>query len=263
VTEPRDGAESTPELTPEQESAVTELLAGLPVEPMPQDVADRIDAALRREAASRAAGAPTPTVVPLAAVPKQRSRRARVLEVAAGFALLGGAVLVGVNVLGDSDSELTATPETAAAVQVVSSGTAYTEDEFETQLAVLAPTVAQTAQDTDRAEGQDAAEGQDPAEGQDAATAPDVAGPPPEPVPVVSDEYVTSPNALPVAELEECLRALNPEAAPRVVDAASYETEPALVVVYTATAGDWDVFAVGIDCSAEDEHLLRYLRIQD
>jgi len=257
VTEPRDGAESTPELTPEQERAVTELLAGLPVGPMPQDVADRIDSALRREAASRSAGAPSPTVVPLATVPKQRSRRARVLEVAAGVALLGGAVLVGVNVLGDSDAELTATPEAAADVQVVSSGTSYTEAEFETQLAVLAPAVSRTTA------GQDSTEGQDSAGGQDSPSAPDVAGSTPEPVPVVSDEYVTSLYALPMAALEECLRALNPETSPQVVDAASYETEPALVVVYSATAGDWDVFAVGIDCSAEDEHLLRYQRIQD
>ncbi len=245
MTEPRDGAESTPELTPEQERAVTELLAGVPVEPLPQDVADRIDAALRREADARAAGAPSPTVVPLAAVPQQRSRRARVLEVAAGFALIGGAVLIGVNVLGDSDSELTATPEAAAAVQVVSSGTAYTEASFETQLAVLEPTVSQST------------------EGQDSASAPDAPASVPEPVPVVADEFVLSPSALPVAALEECLRALNPEAAPDVVDAASYEAEPALVVVYRATAGDWDVFAVGVDCSAEDEHLLRYQRIQD
>jgi hypothetical protein len=244
VTEPLDGAEPTPELTPEQERAVAELLAGVPAEALPQDVADRINDALRREAANRAAESPSPTVVPLSAVPQQRSRRVRILEVAAGVALLGGAVLVGVNVLGDSDSDLAAAPEAAADVQVVNSGTAYTEAAFETQLQVLAPTVAQEQS------GQDSA-----------ATSP--GGSVPEPVPVVADEYVVSPYALPVASLEECLRALNPEAEPNVVDAATYDTEPALVVVYRATAGDWDVFAVGIDCSAEDEHLLRYLRLQD
>jgi hypothetical protein len=241
VTDPRDGAE----LTPEDERAISELLAGLPAEPLPPDVADRIDAALRREAAERAAGEPSPTVVPLAAVPSQRSRRVRFLEVAAGVALLGGAVLIGVNVLGDSESEIAAAPEAATAVQVVSSGTAYTEEGFEAELAVLEPTVARAKT------GQDAA-----------ASAPDAPAIP-EPVPVVSEAYVASPYALPVADLEECLGALNPEEAPDVVDAASYEAEPALVVVYSAIAGDWDVFAVGVDCSAEDEHLLRYQRVRD
>ena len=120
------------ELSELDDAYVRDLLGGLPPVAMPADLIARIDAALAAEPPlAVAAGA---TIVPL---DSRRSRSPRILQVAAGVALLVGGSVLGIKTLGSNASTQTADSATAAAsnaprsaqnpVVVTNSGRAYTK----------------------------------------------------------------------------------------------------------------------------------------
>jgi hypothetical protein len=125
--------------------------------------------------------------------------------------------------------------EAAVVVPVVQSGTAYTTTAFEEQVrSAIAP--ASTEVDTSPLTAA-------------------VGSPQPQ------IRITPMPDWLAAMDLAGCLEAVDPATDPLLVDAASYDSEAALVIGYLATPGQLDVYAVGADCSPADVQLLRYITI--
>jgi hypothetical protein len=248
VTDVTEGLGDTPEelppLTPEESAFVSDTLAALPDEPMPEEVWQRLSAAL-------AAEAPASTTV-LPQLPQQRSggqrdSSRRWLPVAAGVAVLAVGGLFGAQLLNDGAdpsvvADGSASTEAAAAVPVVQSGTLYTSAGFEQQVtATLLPVVDDVAAPT-----------VSPAQ----SAAPAAAG-----TPSPDLRFSPTPEWLAAMDLPGCLEAVDPAADPLLVDAASYDAEAALVITYSAGTGRLDVYAVSSSCSPADVDLLRYLSV--
>lgn len=252
-----------------QLARVSADLSALPPEPMPMDVADRIDTALR-EAAGPTVGAGG-TVVPLSA--KRRSRipnwalAAAVVVTAVG----GAAVLVGSGVLDGlgggshraSDSAAAAGSIDRKGVTLTSSGVSYTRANLGTQVGSLLGVKTVALSDLVAGKG---------------AAAPEAA--PSAPTPVPASAAAGSPMSVDSAgkpgsdsterraklkaqqlrltalanpkTLAECLTtSLGTDLpTPRAVDRAVFDGEPALIVIYPATgpAGRFDVYVVDPTC---------------
>ena len=112
-----------PILDPADDAAVTALLAGLPEVAMPDDVAERLAAALAAEVPLSGAvppwaagGATNVSVLPSQRERDQRkaTRRARVLSAAAGLVLVLGAVAFGTQFFQSDNDSGTTPPERAA-----------------------------------------------------------------------------------------------------------------------------------------------------
>jgi hypothetical protein len=121
-------------LSPEDEAGVRAILASLPDPPLPDDVRERISAALAAEAAGTAPGARTVTSLPAHRAPR-RSRLPRLLQVAAAVAVLAVGGVAAVAVTGGFGDDGTPTGGPGAVVAgpatpgpVTSSGTDYTDE---------------------------------------------------------------------------------------------------------------------------------------
>lgn len=103
-------------LSPEDEAAISALLASLPAEPMPPAVLARIEAALAAEPPLAAAAR---TVTSLdSARSRRRFLSPTLLRVAASVVVLGGAIALGVHAIGNTSSQEVSTagaaPDAAA-----------------------------------------------------------------------------------------------------------------------------------------------------
>lgn len=242
--EPGD-LEPVPHLSAVDERFVTDLLAGLGSVAMPADVVARVEQALAAErSATEKAAAPaaapaapaTATVTPLTG--RRRWASPRLLQAAAAVVLVGGGLVVAVNVLGsggagsggtaaglDSGGRSAGAPEVASAA-ITTSGQRYTAAGLATQVTDLldGPATSLTA----------------PA---DAAA-------------LVRDQD----------RLASCLAALEQglteAVVPVAVDAGSYEARPAVVVVLPALdPARLDVFVVEPACSVADARLIVFRSI--
>jgi len=146
-----------PDLSPEDEAAVHDLLASLPDPEFPADVETRISAALAAErtaahsSAAPAALAPTVTVLPddtlpgrrrHAATPSSGPGRARLLQVAAGVAVLAlaGGIAISVGSHHSSGSGAGATVAASAAPTtppITTSHVKYTDANLDAEVAAL------------------------------------------------------------------------------------------------------------------------------
>jgi hypothetical protein len=222
------------------ESARAELAAAPPVGPVPDDVADRLDAALSAAAHPVASSAHpgSGTVVPVTA------RRSPVggmrwLQAAAVLVLLLAVVGIGVSAVGGGDSAgggsgggSTAADSSAAGnlagtaqVPVQQTGTHYTASDLGRQVQHLVS--------TKRA----------------AVPGPEAAGAP-------------AARSLSGARLTSCLRGLQ-DTHPLAVDLASFDGQPAAVVVLR-TPGDpkhVDAWVVAPSCSASNAQVKDFLRV--
>ncbi len=266
-----DGSElDAPLLDPADDAAIAALLASLPEVAMPDDVADRIAAALAAELplsgpvpAWAAGGTTNVTVLPSQREREQRrsNRNARVLSGAAAVALVLGAVAVGTQVLSGSDDASTGGSPSSAEAQadsgpsaalLTSSGTAYTETAFDAQVTGLV-----TAASAPNAPLTAFAEGLPPAPTPSASVSPgDVR------------TFDTSDLVGSTPELATCLAKLtdgSPEV-PIAVDAGTWQAAPAVVVVLQGEqAGRVDVFVVAPTCADAadvDAHVLYFAAVK-
>jgi hypothetical protein len=102
----------TEPLSPEEEAAISALLASLPAEPMPPAVLARIEAALAAEPPLAAAAR---TVISLDTARARRRRLSpTLLRVAASIVVLAGAIALGVHAIGNTSGEAGSTAAGAA-----------------------------------------------------------------------------------------------------------------------------------------------------
>jgi hypothetical protein len=225
---------------------VAASLAALPVPEEPADLGERLERVL---AAERAPGGAT--VVPLAA--RRRTRWMPVLGAVAAVALAAGGTAVVLAQDGDDAGD------NGGTYALSSTGTDYAGDAKALREALPA-----------------LLDGGAPAAEREAAvlSAPGAASPAPSGSPAKrtsSDQLATGADALATlrtdAGLASCLVALtdpaDPDAGlPLALDYASYEGEPALVVVLPTTKPDKvDVFVVGAGCNQADAKLLFFTRL--
>ncbi|NVI92677.1 anti-sigma factor [Actinomadura sp. BRA 177] len=65
----------------------------------------------------------------------------------------------------------------------------------------------------------------------------------------------------PSAQLKGCVNGVTHGQAPALVDTAKYEGTPATVIaVHGDISGKWNIWVVGTDCSARNQHVLKKLR---
>lgn len=263
---------------------VQALLAALPVPAMPPDLVDRLVAGLRGEGA---AGAARPGLEPggaaggslvvrlpqrsAAASPWLRSAAATVgvlVLVGAGAALLSGRGSPAVNTStagGSSSRAAGGAEDLAGGIPASSTGNDYRADGAALAIALpgllsapalgMVPPAAQRSEAPTRTDSDAATEG-GPADPSPASSGP--AGPDP----TAAGPLVRLRDP---AELAGCLSALNPgaaAAAPLALDYASFEGQPALVVVLPSDApGKVDVFVVAAGCRAADDATLLFSQL--
>jgi hypothetical protein len=156
--------------------------------------------------------------------------------VAAGVAVLAVGAVLGVRLVSDGSGSGTtadiAAAQDTADVPVVQSGTAYSAADFGTQAVALQSATPTPTPMT-------------------AAALPESSG---------ENGYRVQATVILTTQLADCLKGIDPTNRPRLVDAATYDGDPALVIVYNG-ANTWDVYAVGTNCTAADAHLLRFVRV--
>jgi hypothetical protein len=263
-TEPESAAPGAPEetLSPD-ETTVRDTLRALPSRRMPEDVAARIDAALRAAPPLPLAGA---TVVPLAAARERQQRRlawsGRAVSAAAGVA----AVLVVSGVVvsqlssgggGSASTALSAGTSGAAADMagpVVRSGTNYTDQRLPEQLNTVL--VSAVSGQTPTTAGQES-----------------VGGPSSSPTPTPTPTSPQQPDQ-PAAKvltytpaLQACVLALtnNTPVDPLAADYARYDSRAVLVIAIPgrSMARTVEVFVVPRDCAGGPNLQLFYYRVVD
>jgi hypothetical protein len=236
----------SPPVDPPTDAELLQLLAGLPDPVMPDDVAARIDAALRTAppVPTAAGGA---TVLPLDdARDKQVRRQAwsgRALGVAAGVAALlvvSGVVVSQLSGPSGSSGDLTAAGAEAdvQTLAVVSSDTNYTEDALPQQLNTVLASAA--------TELPTSAVTPTPTEGSD------------------SVGFKDAPTGYQPA-LQQCVTGLTEgdESAPLVADYARFESQPALLVAVPGRidVGTVEVFVVARGCTGGPDVRLYFYRV--
>ena len=223
---------------------VAAALASLPTPPLPAEVAARLDAALAAE--RPAPSARSSTVVPLAAAP---SRRTRSWLPALGGVAAAAALVVGALVLLPSGTERSADSTAAGAapsrIATSSTGNDYGKDGKALQAALPALLDGKQASD---AQAPESATTKATADSTTNALAVDALG-------ALRDETT----------LAACLAALTDpgdEGIPLALDYASFQGQPALVVVLpTSKPEKVDVFVVGPECGPADAKVLFYTRL--
>ena len=251
-----DVSDITP-LDPQTEALVTTTLAALPTLTMPEDVHQRLLAAIAAEPNPYAAasGADTaPQAAGVTALPKPRSHKSGWYLGIAGVAaasVLG--LVVGTSVL-DGDTGPTAPPITAAAIPMTASTKQYQKENFSAQVASSLPAWRTSA-------------------AQSAAT--DAV----EPTSLATRPSTSGTTATPSASPTETLRALGVDKslreqvvaclsrvsnrAPMYVEIASYRSNPATPAEQVAVAavdGDnksVDIYAIRVACNDGDPQLVR------
>lgn len=250
-----DVSDITP-LDPDTEALVTSTLASLPKLAMPEDVHQRLLAAIAAEPNPYAipdAGSPTADASTVTALPARRARKNRWFVGVAGVAaasVLG--LVVGASIL-DSDTGST-TPITAAAIPMTASSKQYQKENFSTQVAAALPEWRSSAA---HSAGTDTAK----------------------PNPLATQSQNVQPSATPSSsqsgaisgfsidmrvreQVAACLSKISSRA-PMHVEIASYRSDPTTPTEQIAVAavdGDnksVEVYAVSVACNAGDPQLVR------
>jgi hypothetical protein len=235
-------------MTPEQEAEVTAALRALPDPVMPDDVAARLDTALRTAPPLPTASGGA-TVLPLDAAREREVRRqrwsGRVLGVAAGVAavvVVSGVVVSQVTSSGGGGSGAASLSATGAeadvqTLAVVSSDTDYRQEQLPQQLnAVL--TSASTKAVTPST---------DPGVGEGGSVT------------------LTTPPSGYEQQLQQCVTGLTEgsDTAPLAADYARFRHQPALIVAVPGrvVVGTVEVFVVDRGCTGSEDVRLFYYRV--
>lgn len=264
-----------PILDPADDAAVTALLAGLPEVAIPDDVAERLAAALAAEVPLSGAVPPWAAggATNVSVLPSQRerdqhkaNRRARVLSAAAGLVLVLGAVAFGTQFFqSDNDSGTTAgaggaTAEgsngggqaSAEATLLTSSDTAYTQADLAPKVTGLVS--AASLPNAPKTVWPDS----------------DSSSPPPTPAPTLSD--VRAFTRQPLDALAVCVAKLGATAHPVAVDTGTWSSarltaEPVAVIVLPGSdPARVDVFVVTAGCGdpavVDDSYLVYFASVE-
>ena len=252
-------------LDPQTEALVTAALASLPPLTMPQDVHERLLAAIAAEPNPYAAPASEQAATSnVTAIPTQRKRSNGWFVGVAGVAaasVLG--LVIGTSVL-DGESGPTA-PITAAAIPMSATSNEYKKETFTTQVAAALPkwrTAAVAPESTT-----DAVPSVSPSDL--------VYSPAPQPSGSVADPGDVAPSAMPSAsvriipvdkrmreQVAACLSRISSRA-PMHVEIATYvatPTAPAEAVAVAAVSGaneSVDVYAIKVSCATDDPQIVR------
>ncbi|GAA1841937.1 anti-sigma factor family protein [Actinomadura bangladeshensis] len=206
---------------------VSRILAEAPVPSMPAELAERIDTAIAAESMHSA------TVV---SMEQRRGRRHwRILSAAAAAVIVvGGGATVGTMAL-DGVSGDHGQASTPAQDNPDQSGSAHG----------VAPNAAPAAAFTVASSGTDYR-----ARTLGAQVDRLLAG----------DREVKRASGEPSAQLKGCVNGVTRGLAPALVDNAKYEGRPATVIaVHGDQSGKWNIWVVGADCSARNQHVLKKL----
>jgi hypothetical protein len=295
-----DADTDLPELSDADETFVRDLLATLPPVPVPDELATRIDAALRSAADERAAAgdaepsdrSPGEAEQPAAAVGatvvalddarvRRHSRRTRVLQVAAVSLLVVAGVLGVVKVAGSGSVAQTSTgaagnapsPDLSGSL-LTHSGHAYSDATLVNDVRLLAaheslpPTAPGTGQVGGSPRSPEATGSSGPL-----ASLPSTAGSggfgssvSQTPTPALTGDTALSSRSGLVACLAAVEEGLPDPVTPLAVDQGTYREQAALVVVLPGSQNpktSYDVFVVGILCGQNaDAHLLTYQLVE-
>ncbi len=239
--DPENIGDPTP-LDPKIEALVISALASLPSLEMPQDVHQRLLAAIEAEPNPYAAGSPggAPYV---SALPTQRNRRSSWFAGVAGIAAISVlGLVIGTSVL-DGESG-PAAPITAAAIPMSATTNQYQKETFTKQAAAALPGWRSAAKAFDSTAN-------------------------PEPT-VISSAGPSPSNSLQTGQVDirlreqvaACLSQIS-ERAPIHVEIASYRATPSAPVEAIAVAAvsganeSVDVYAIKVTCADGDPHLVR------
>ena len=238
------------------DAQVSAALHGLADPPLPAGLAERLDAALAREARGSAAGV---TLLPTA----RNRRAARWLPAAAAAVLVIGGIAYGVTQLGGEQQTAgsSASAGKAAATPAVvrnATGTDYTgrADLAAAVPRLLAGTTLSVAAPAAPAAGVGGSAQSDNAQR--------TAGSVPGPARAAAADPLAGLRADP--GLADCLAALlppeDPSVRPLALDYGEFRGKPAMVVVLPGTrAKSLDVFAVGPGCSRANDSVLFYTSV--
>ncbi|TMQ90381.1 hypothetical protein ETD83_35710 [Actinomadura soli] len=211
---------------------VSRILAEAPAPSMPAELADRIDTAIAAESLNTAA---------VVSLEERRGRRHwRILSAAAAaVVVLGGGAAVGTIALDNTNGEqgsASAPPQDNARSGITGS---QQESGGMAPNAAPAPAFAVARSGTDYRAGTLAAQvGQ-----------------------VVAGNQKLSAADAPDTRLRDCVLGLAGERKPVLVDQAEYEGNPATVIAVPGdTPGKLNVWVVGPECSAQNQHVLKNIK---
>lgn len=237
------------------EARVVAALGALPDPPLPDGLAERIEAVLRAEPAPTAGAGASVTALPA------RAPRRRLLPAAAAAVLVLTGAGLGVSLVGGGADEQTskAGGSTAGAPPLSSSGADYADPAAVTGVlpAVLAGGAGPGVSDSSAGTAADAA----PPE---AATSQDARATSQLPAPAAAEDPLArlrTPEGL-----ADCLSAVlppeEPDLQPRALDYAQFRGQPALAVLLPdPDPGKVSVYVVGPACAAADAAVLGFFRV--
>lgn len=261
---------------------VSEVLSTLPAPPVPDDLAERLTAALAAEPAlpselpSERATAASVTALP-ARSPRRRgwlpAAAAAVLLVAGGG--LGYALLSGAGAGSDSAGSTAAGGGAGLDLVLNASGTDYADPAAVAGVlpgvltgsagtTALSPMSVPDAESRSLEEGSATSSGAAADQARGSADERDAAGAAQAPEPASADDPLARLRT--VDGLADCLAALlppdEPEVQPLALDYAQFQGQPALAVLLPDPEPDTlSVFVVGPGCSQSDDSLLQFLRV--
>jgi hypothetical protein len=236
------------------QGTVFAALAAVPTPPIPAELIARLDAALALERAPKVAAA---TVTPLSAA---RSRRTPWLAWAGGIAAASALVVGGLTLRsGGSSSSSNGALGSAAGLRTNSTG-----NDYSTKGPLLAQSLPGLLAGTSAKAAAGSAGGAPELNSVPAPAGGTTGGGQAPPATTVLRPDALAALHVPAA-LAACLAGLTDpgdSTLPLALDYASFDGEPALVVVYPATKpGKVDVFVVGAGCTQADSKLLFFARL--
>jgi hypothetical protein len=263
-----------PALSAADEAYVRDLLASLPPVPVPDDLADRLDAALREEADR---GGPAGQVLPAAAtvVPLDSRRAARaarstrILQVAAaGLIVVAGALGVAKLATHGNGTQATAGAPAGGSVDeavVTHSGHTYTDATLVADVRSLA--TRHEPADMAAGGGVDASPTGSPSTvSPRAATSPESSGAASAPKSMLVFGTATRAGPALVACLAAVEVGLDQPVTPLAMDQGSYRGQAALIVVlpgFKDPQNTYDVYVVGVGCGVNaNAHMLTYQLVE-
>jgi negative regulator of sigma E activity len=274
-----DGLDGLEPLTPEEEQAVSALLASLPVEPMPAEVFSRIEAALAAEPAPL----PLAPVVTLNAPSRHKpSRGPMIFKVAASVVGLVGAVALGLAVVqgggassaGSAAGGTAKSAETAASTPAAASASASAAASSAGSgipAAARPPRVSQSRFDYNQANLSSAATalatGRSLPTSADAAASAGTSSSTGTGATGTASSFSTASLVTTASLLDSCVKELTDGAArtPIAVDAGEWNHQPAVVIVLPALDDptNLEVFVVKASCGQvkDSSDLLQFTNI--
>ena len=267
-----ESTDAVSDITPldaETEALVTSALASLPPVAMPEDVHQRLMAALAAEPnpyAAGAAGAASATPTNVTSLPTRRERKSGWLIGVAGVAAASVLALVVGTTMLDNESS-TNPPLAAAAIQMSASSNQYQKANFAAQVKAAIPEWRTKAASADATKDADEAVATSGASGTSSAssasgTSSTSATPTPSPSTSASSSAIERVSHRLREQVAACLAKVS-NRMPMHVEIATYRTNPTTAPEQVAVAAvdgagkSVDVYAISVSCGTGDSQLVR------